>query len=66
MERFTASHHPTVCECERMARECDIYVGVIAHRYGWIPDDRALSITELEYDAASASRQVMPIARASA
>ena len=52
MERFTASAHPTVEECERYARDCDIYVGIIAHRYGWIPDGRQVSITELEYDAA--------------
>jgi hypothetical protein len=52
MERFTASAHPTVAECERYARDCDIYVGVIAHRYGWIPDGKQVSITELEYDAA--------------
>ena len=38
MERFTASARPTVQECERLARECDVYVGIIAHRYGWIPD----------------------------
>jgi formylglycine-generating enzyme required for sulfatase activity len=52
MERFTASARPTVEECERLARECDVYVGIIAHRYGWIPDGHDRSITELEYDAA--------------
>ncbi|MFZ4701591.1 MAG: DUF4062 domain-containing protein, partial [Candidatus Methylumidiphilus sp.] len=52
MERFTASNHPTVEECERLARDCNIYLGIIAHRYGWIPDGKTLSITELEYDAA--------------
>jgi formylglycine-generating enzyme required for sulfatase activity len=52
MERFTASAHPTVGECERYARDCDIYVGIIAHPYGWIPDGKQVSITELEYDAA--------------
>jgi hypothetical protein len=52
MERFTASSLPTVAECVRQASKCDIYVGILAHRYGWIPDDSELSITELEYDAA--------------
>ena len=52
MERFAASQHPTVDECRRMARECELFVGIIAHRYGWIPDGYELSITELEYDAA--------------
>ena len=52
MERFTANEHPTVRNCEDWARGCDIYVGIVAHRYGWIPDDRRVSITEIEYDAA--------------
>lgn len=48
MERFTASAHPTVAECERQARECHIYLGIIAHRYGWIPEGKQASITEIE------------------
>ena len=55
MERFTASAHPVVEECERPARECEVYLGIIAHRYGWIPPGREVSITELEYDAARAA-----------
>jgi hypothetical protein len=55
MERFTASAHPTVEYCESQARDCDVYLGIIAHRYGWIPDGQPLSITELEYDAAKAA-----------
>lgn len=57
MERFTASADPTVEECERCARDCDIYVGIIAHRFGWIPDGREVSITELEYDAAKEAQR---------
>ncbi|MBI4516811.1 MAG: DUF4062 domain-containing protein [Deltaproteobacteria bacterium] len=52
MERFTANERPTVEKCEDWARECDIYVGIVAYRYGRIPDDREVSITELEYGAA--------------
>jgi hypothetical protein len=52
MERFTASPRPAVSECMRLVAECDIYVGILAHRYGWIPDGYDRSITELEYDAA--------------
>ena len=52
MERFPASDRPTVEECEQFAAECDIYVGIIAHRYGWIPEGKECSITELEYEAA--------------
>jgi hypothetical protein len=57
MERFTASVNPTTAECQRVARECDIYVGIIAHRYGWIPDGESVSITEIEYEAAKAANK---------
>ncbi|TAN51705.1 MAG: DUF4062 domain-containing protein [Methylococcaceae bacterium] len=57
MERFTASANPTLEECERQARDCDVYLGIIAHRYGWIPPGQAVSITELEYDAARAAQR---------
>lgn len=57
MERFTASSHPTVAECERLAAECDLYVGILAHRYGWIPEGHSVSITELEYDAAKGAER---------
>jgi formylglycine-generating enzyme required for sulfatase activity len=53
MERFTATTRPTVAECLRLAGEADVLVGIIAWRYGWIPPGQELSITELEYGAAS-------------
>jgi formylglycine-generating enzyme required for sulfatase activity len=52
MERFTASTLPTRQDCEQLAAECDVYVGIVAHRYGSAPPDCELSFTELEYDAA--------------
>jgi WD40 repeat protein len=52
MERFTASARPTLEECLRLAAHCDVYVGVLAYRYGWIPPGNEKSITELEYQAA--------------
>ncbi len=52
MEHFTASHRPTVDECVKLAAGCHLYVGIMAHRYGWIPPGEARSITEIEYDAA--------------
>jgi len=52
MERFTASANPTVAESEHLVGECDVYIGIIANRYGWIPDGHDRSITELEYNAA--------------
>jgi formylglycine-generating enzyme required for sulfatase activity len=52
MERFTASTDPALEKCEQDARDCDVYLGIIAHRYGWIPEGKDISITELEYEAA--------------
>ncbi len=55
VDRFTASDEPTVEVCKRLAAECDVYVGIIAHRYGWIPPGHESSITEIEYAAAKAA-----------
>jgi len=32
--------------------QCKIFIGVYAHRYGWIPEGNTLSITEQEFDFA--------------
>jgi len=34
MEILTAGKEPTVDECLRFAREADVLVGIIVHRYG--------------------------------
>jgi len=52
MEWFAASSYPTVKYCQTRPTECDVFVGIIARRYGWIPEGYDVSITELEYDAA--------------
>jgi hypothetical protein len=51
MEIFTASTHPTVDMCIKYAKEADLLVGIIGHRYGWEPYGKK-SITEMEYDVA--------------
>jgi formylglycine-generating enzyme required for sulfatase activity len=51
MEIFDASTKPTVEECLRLAGEADLLVGIVAWRYGWIPEGQEKSITELEYEA---------------
>ncbi len=53
MEYFAASVNLSKEECLKKVGECDVLVGVIAHRYGWIPPGEQVSITELEYDAAA-------------
>lgn len=36
----------------REVGHADIFVGIIAHRYGYIPEGQSLSVTEQEYDEA--------------
>ncbi len=55
MERFAAKTRPAKDECLRLASEADLFLGILAWKYGWIPDDETRSITELEFDAATAS-----------
>lgn len=54
MEHMVAAPHPPLQESLDFVDTADIYVGVFANRYGYIPDDSVnnpekLSITELEY-----------------
>jgi len=59
MERFTADDRPTVEICQSRAAECELFVGIVAHRYGWEPEGQPpgeeKSITWLEYEAAKAA-----------
>jgi Domain of unknown function (DUF4062) len=57
MEYFPASGHlPTVPACLEKVAEAEVVVVIVAHRYGWVPDDPAnpdaKSITWLECDYA--------------
>jgi len=56
METFEACDRPTVAECKRRAVDCDVFLGIVAHRYGWEPEGQEpgheKSITWLEYEAA--------------
>lgn len=52
MERFGPLTNSPVDECERLARESDVVVCIIAHRYGFIPDKGRGSITRREIEAA--------------
>lgn len=54
MENFGARDKRPKEECLRIiSEECDFFVGIYAHKYGYIPEGDNLSITEAEYDAAS-------------
>jgi hypothetical protein len=52
MERFGPLPGTPVEECERLARESDVVVCMVAHRYGFEPEKGRGSITRLEVEAA--------------
>lgn len=54
MEHFGARDERPADECIRLVRqESDLFVGIYAHRYGFVPDGSPISISEMEYKAAS-------------
>ena len=54
MEHFGARDERPADECVRLVRdESDIFVGIYAHRYGYVPDGADISVSEMEYRAAS-------------
>ena len=55
MERFGPLPGEPVAECERKARECDVVLCIVAHRYGFVPDKGRGSITRREVEAAKAA-----------
>ncbi|HET8772134.1 MAG TPA: DUF4062 domain-containing protein [Thermoanaerobaculia bacterium] len=60
MERFGPLPGEPAAECERKARECDVLVCIVAHRYGFVPDKGRGSITRREVEAAKvAGREVL-------
>ena len=52
MEHLPASDAEARTASLKMVDEADIYVGVFAHRYGYVPKGHDVSITEMEYDRA--------------
>jgi uncharacterized protein DUF4062 len=55
METFGSDATPPDVISIRRVRECDLFVGMYAHRYGSIDSNSGKSITELELDEAKAS-----------
>jgi HEAT repeat protein/energy-coupling factor transporter ATP-binding protein EcfA2 len=52
METYTAGEERPIDRCLDDVRSADIYIGVLAWRYGFVPVGGHTSITELEYRAA--------------
>jgi O-methyltransferase domain/Domain of unknown function (DUF4062) len=60
MEDYTAEEQWPVDKCLADVASCDLYVGIFAWRYGFIPPDdnpEKLSITELEYRKAGEAQK---------
>lgn len=52
MEFFNSRPEDPKTVCEREVDECDLFIGIYGHRYGFIPKGGKKSITHLEYELA--------------
>ncbi len=52
MEHWPAQDADAETVCLRAVDRADLFIGVYAFRYGWVPPGHAVSITELEYQRA--------------
>ena len=58
MERFGAQDGDAQSVSLKQLAAADLYVGVIAWRYGFIPPDQPLSVTQQEYQEATRLKQL--------
>ena len=49
MEVFGARSDEPLNACLQEIEQCDLFIGIYAHRYGYVPDSSNISITEMEY-----------------
>ena len=62
MEDFGPDPRAAVALCREKVESADLFVGLYAHRYGFVPDGfDGTSMTELEYDWAKACRPAPPV-----
>ncbi|MFL6256652.1 MAG: DUF4062 domain-containing protein [Pyrinomonadaceae bacterium] len=52
MEQLPARDASGIAASLEMVDQADLYIGIYAFRYGWVPDGRDVSITEMEFDRA--------------
>src|ERR1700720_1166421 len=52
MENLTAENRNAVETSLRMVEEADVYLGILAYRYGTVPTGYDISITEMEFNRA--------------
>jgi len=55
MEHLTAENRDAIETSLSMVEAADVYLGIFAHRYGYIPPGCDVSITEMEYNRATKS-----------
>jgi tetratricopeptide (TPR) repeat protein len=49
MEDFPPDPRDAIAFCKAKVEEADLFLGIYAHRYGYVPDGSKVSITEMEY-----------------
>lgn len=59
MEYYTAENTQPLDRCLRDVTDCDIYILILANRYGYVADGQELSITHLEYLKAKALNKII-------
>ncbi|HMK80449.1 MAG TPA: DUF4062 domain-containing protein [Xanthobacteraceae bacterium] len=52
MENLPALNADAIKASLDMVERADVYIGIFAYRYGYVPDGHDISITEMEYDRA--------------
>ncbi len=52
MEHLPARDATGITVSLEMVDQADLYLGIYAFRYGWVPDGKDISITEMEFDHA--------------
>lgn len=55
VESYEADPQPLWKSCVADVAKCEIYIGIVGLRYGFVPPGQVQSITELEFDAALAA-----------
>src|SRR4051794_37356754 len=53
MEHLPAADASAVEESLRMGEKADFYLGIFAHRYGYVTEGCSISVTEMEYERAA-------------
>lgn len=53
MEHLPASDADAIAESLKLVEEANLYLGIFAHRYGYVPKGHSTSITEMEYERAA-------------